>query len=123
VKRALTLRNPRSVVQTLRMGEEDNEFLVEMIAAQTLRADSSGALLAKKPEIDLLLRIAGTTQISRAIRERGAKEGEPFLAVAAGRTPLKTPRGLAGFELPRRDLNDSDRSKIEEAALLDVHRA
>jgi len=123
VKRELSAANPGAVVQTVKESAASNEFFVEMLSAQTLRAESTGGLLAKRPEIDLLLRIAGTNQISRAIREKGAKGGEPFLVMTAGRSAQNLPRGFAGKELMRRELNRAELSRIEKAALLGTRRA
>ncbi len=121
-KRGLGLVNPGAVVQTVRAGSVKNEFLVEMVAAQTLQAEASGSLLAKKPEIDLLLRLAGTTQISRAIGQEGAKKGEPFLAIVAGRAPPSRPPGFNGVELPRKALSRTELARVEAAALLGAEK-
>ena len=67
-KSALSTENPGSVVQAVRLEATDNELFIEMLAAQTFQAMSSGSILARKPEIDLLLRLAGTTQIEKAGR-------------------------------------------------------
>lgn len=122
VKKELASRNPGSLVQTLKPFGEDNEFFLEMIAAQTMRADAAGALLAKKPEVDFLLRLAGTTQISRAIGRIGSKAGDPFLAVVSGRGAISTPRELGPYELERRKLSRRELELIEKAALLDAER-
>ena len=119
-KRKLSLAHPGAVVQAAKRGSASNELFVEMLAAQTLSAETSGSLLAKKPEIDLLLRLAGTNQISTAIREKGVKGGEPFLVIWAGRSELKSPKGFAEKELPRRALNRAELAKVERAALLGV---
>jgi tRNA threonylcarbamoyladenosine modification (KEOPS) complex Cgi121 subunit len=122
-KRELSLRNPEALVQTAKAGDIDNESFLEMLAAQTLRAQSSGALLAKKPEVDLLLRIAGTAQISKAISRNGSREGNPFLAIVAGRKKVRAPPGFASYELGRRKLSEKELDRIERAALLDAERA
>ncbi|HYB06625.1 MAG TPA: KEOPS complex subunit Cgi121 [Nitrososphaerales archaeon] len=123
MKRRLLLINPGSMVQAARAGTVKNEFLVEMLAAQTLQAEASGSLLAKKPEIDFLLRLAGTTQISRAIREHGAREGSPFILVVAGHSEQKGLAELEGMELPRRTLAASELGRVERAALLNAQRS
>jgi len=123
LKRRVALANRGAVVQTAAKGAASNEFFVEMLAAQTLHAESSGSLLARRPEIDLLLRLAGTTQISKAIKEKGAASGEPFLFVVAGRKRPKQVRGLAAQELPRRRLSRNELQRVERAALLDAQRA
>ena len=122
-KGALVRANPKAVVQTLRVGSVKNEFLAEMLAAQTLQAMESGGLLAKKPEIDLLLRFAGTTQISRAIESEGATRGEKFLAIVVGHATPSLPSGFKGVGLPRKRLSRSELARIEGAALLGAGRS
>ncbi len=122
VKLELASLNPGSFVQTGRVKSAENEFFVEMLAAQTLRAGSVGSLLAKKPEMDFLLRLAGTTQISKAIRVQGSTKGEPFLLVVAGPREINSPRGFEAMELPRRKLSKKELDRIEGAALLSALR-
>jgi tRNA threonylcarbamoyladenosine modification (KEOPS) complex Cgi121 subunit len=117
---------PGSIVQAVRADATANGFFVEMIAAQTLRANGTQNLLAKKPEVDLLLRLAGTTQISRAIEQMGAKKGKPFLLVilgpSSGLASLSV-RELGGSELERRELSSDELDRIEQAALLNAQKA
>jgi tRNA threonylcarbamoyladenosine modification (KEOPS) complex Cgi121 subunit len=122
VKKKLLSANPGTIVQAIRPGNVRNEAFIEMLAAQTFAAESSGSLLAKKREIDLLLRLAGTTQISRAIREEGARPGQDFLAINAGTSKLVAPLGYERRELTRDDLTKAELVKIERAALLDARR-
>jgi len=122
-KRLLAGANPGSLVQAVKEGLIGNEVFVELLSAQTLQAQSSGGLLANKPEIDFILRLAGTTQISRAIVDAGAKSGDKFVLVVAGRSTVRRPRGLDGVELPRLKLTDSELERVEKAALLNVERA
>ena len=122
VKLELLKRNPGAVVQTARPDGVKNEFFLEMLAAQTLHAEASGALLAKKPEVDFLLRLAGTTQISKAISQVGSRAGDPFLALIASRSSIVSPEYLAQFELKRNDLSKQELDRVERAALLDVER-
>jgi len=121
LKRDVTASNREAMVQAFRAGSR-NGFFFEMLAAQTLHAASSGTLLAKKPEIDFLLRLAGTSQISVAIRSRGAHSGEPFLLVAAGNRELKGVGDLNGKELARKKLTKTELGHIEKAALLSARR-
>lgn len=94
-----------------------------MLAAQTLGAASSGELLADKPEIDFLLRLAGTTQISKAIKYYGARPGAPFLLVVASRIGVRGASDLVAFELPKRDITVKELARVEKAALLNVKRS
>ena len=122
VKRRASARSRGRMVQTAAGGCASNEFFVEMLAAQTLHAEDSGSMLAKSPEMDFLLRLAGTTQISRAIREKGSAKGRPFLLVVAGRRPGRN-REAPGLELPRRRLSKGELQLIEKAALLNAQRS
>lgn len=118
----LKVANPGSIVQVVRAGSIKNGALAEMLAAQTLRAEDSGDMLAKKPEVDLLLRVAGTTQIARAIKTHGAERGKGLVAINASRADLNVPQGLEGRELPSRPLSSQERLRIEKAALLNAER-
>ena len=123
VKKTVQAKIRGSIVQTVRADAATNGFFVEMIAAQTLSANGTQNMLAKKPEIDLLLRLAGTTQISRAIEQIGAKKGKPFLLIIAG--PESALAGLSakelgGLELRKRKLSPDELEGIEQAALLNA---
>ncbi len=122
LKVRLAAENPGKLVQAARVAGEENEWFFEMLAAQTLGAGSSKSLLAKKPEIDFLLRLTGTTQIARAIERVGARSGEPFILVVAGDTPVRGIRALRRLELGRRELSKTELALIEKAALLSAER-
>ena len=122
VKRRFVEANPGSMVQTSKEGLAGNEVFYELLAAQTLQAESSEGLLARKPEIDFLLRLAGTTQISRAIKDAGAKAGDQFILVVAGRRTIRRPSGIYATELPRLELTAAELGRIEKAALLNAER-
>ena len=123
VKRRVTASPGGDLVQTAGGTTASNELFVEMLAAQTLRALRTGSLLARRPEMDFLLRLAGTTQISKAIRLSGSNAGRPFLLVVAGSKKPKAVSELAGTELPRRELSKAELERVEAAALLGVQRA
>ena len=123
VKRLATTADRGCLVQTAAGRSASNLAFVEMIAAQTVHAEATGSMLARKPELDLLLRLAGTTQISRALRENGAVKGEPFLLMVAGRGRRKGIPGLSAPQLPRRALSKSELDRVERAALLSAERA
>ncbi len=126
LKRKISSGHPRALVQSAKRDAATNAFFLEMIAAQTLRAGATGILLAKKPEIDFLLRLAGTTQISKAIVDVGARKGRPFLLIVAGPGHgLGSLDGSAfeGRELPKRKLSRKELSMVERAALLNVLKA
>lgn len=122
-KSELSSVNGEALVQATKRGALDNPALFGMLAAQTLLAESSGSALARKKEIDFLLRVAGTTQIREAIEEAGAREEEGFVVVVAGVHELKVPPRYEGDELPERRLSNEELMKVERAALLSVEKA
>jgi tRNA threonylcarbamoyladenosine modification (KEOPS) complex Cgi121 subunit len=98
-----------------------------MVALQTLAAARSGSTLADKPELDLLLRLAGTRQIGEALRLAGYKSGGKRLFIVAasqGRDGelLRVKKRLAKerriVALPKRRLEKEDLDYVERAALL-----
>jgi tRNA threonylcarbamoyladenosine modification (KEOPS) complex Cgi121 subunit len=72
--------------------------------------------------MDFLLRLAGTTQISKAIKLYGSTKGEPFLIVVAGPREIKSSKSVKATELPRRKLSKKELDRIEDAALLSALR-
>ena len=124
VKTALLESNPGAVVQTLSSEVGIGAHGLELLAAQTLVAKGADELLAKKPEIDLLLRVAGTTQISRAIKQVGATKGRSFLVVLAsqGNRPPSV-SGSKGRPVARKPLTPKDLASVEAGALLSARRA
>ena len=123
-KASLARACPGAVVLAVRRKVVHNESFAEMLAAQTLEAASSGSLLANKPAIDLLLRLAGTTQIAEAISGAGARKGEPFVVVvAAAEAALEgASPGQGWTRLPRRALTRPEMARVEAAALLAVRK-
>ncbi len=121
---AIRRRYPRLIAQGFSETAATNEFFFEMVGAQTVYAAATGNLLAKKPEIDLLLRVAGTTQISVAISKMGARKGQTFLVAVAGDrrsiAGLKAPAGWV--RLPRTGLTERELVRIEKAALLNARK-
>ena len=121
---------PKLSIQLLSLRHQPNPGRIEMIAKQTIRSRKRGSLLAARPELDLLLRLAGTTQISEAIAKVGYKNSGKKLLVAVG-----TPKDLRKLEKladeNRRtykrsrgtELTSADFEAIEGAALLGVTRS
>ncbi len=122
VKARFQAANRGFMVQTSKADAAGNELLLEMLAAQTLKAEALGSLLAKKPEIDFLLRLAGTTQISLAIRHAGAHRGHEFLVVVAGDSEVQNADGVSARRLPRRELTRDELGRVERAAILNAKR-
>jgi tRNA threonylcarbamoyladenosine modification (KEOPS) complex Cgi121 subunit len=115
--------HPTSLVQTLGVSASFNERLLELLAAQTMAASSGGTLVAKKPEIDFLLRVAGTTQISKAIRKVGSKTKKPFILVVASRRRISKGIGDPEWkELARHGLSGKELDRIELGALLNASK-
>jgi tRNA threonylcarbamoyladenosine modification (KEOPS) complex Cgi121 subunit len=118
---------PGLLVQTVDSAAATNEMFVEMIGEQTLEAGAAGSPLAKKPEVDLLMRLGGTTQIARAILQVGVKRGYEFILVVVGNEAdilkLESTRSKGWERMPRHQLDRDDLQRIERAALLDAERA
>ncbi len=100
-----------------------NALLLEMLAAQTLRACETKNLLARKPEVDFLLRLAGTTQIARAIGEVGSKKGKGFILVIASPERFSYEAGPSAKRLAAHALSPTESDRVEVAALLNALRA
>ncbi len=99
-----------------------NENFFRLIAKQTLTAMDGKSLLARKPEVDLILRLARTTQISQAVNRVGYKEGNRRILIAAGRSG-EVRRFLAsgaarGTRLASSELSERELGWVEEAAIL-----
>ncbi len=122
LRERLATEHPHALVQTLDPGSVPGDFAVRMVAAQTMKAAKSGNLLAKRPEIDFLLRMAGTTQISLALKTAGAKSGEPFVLVIVG-TEAVGLKVEGGRPLPSKSPTREDYMFVEKAALLNAERA
>ena len=122
--RGLRAQHPTLIVQLLAMDSVPPGRAVAMIAEQTLRARRTGAMLADKPEVDLLLRLAGTNQISAAIEKAGYRSGGAMVLVAAGPSPgiralrreLSGDGRIAG--LPDQELDGDALDLVDAAALL-----
>ncbi|MGD0637341.1 MAG: KEOPS complex subunit Cgi121 [Nitrososphaerales archaeon] len=121
---SLRKRHRTIVIQLVRLRKVPESQAVQMIGQQTLRAAETGALLAAKPEVDLLLRLAGTTQISVAIKESGYRAKGELLLVAAGpaRGLSRLRKDLVGdpvYELLEGEtVSASGLGLVERAALL-----
>lgn len=126
VKRRLQRELPAILVQVASHRAVRNEGVVELIAWQSLSAQKAGCLLAKTPEMDLLLRLSGTNQISKAIKESGARRREENVLILAGDLQdYRIPR-LAGLlpkrRLQRRELTEEEIMIVERAAMLNAGR-
>jgi len=117
---------PNLLFQLVDASSGSNERFFRLITAQTLKASGDGSLLAKKPEVDLLLRLARTTQISEAVASVGYKRGEKRILIAAGKkgeVKRMVGSGIAeGRRLPSVELSESEWERVEEAAILSALR-
>ena len=120
-------RYPGLTVQVFAAGREPNLEALEMIATQTLEAARSGSTLAEKPELDLLLRLAGTRQIGEAFGRAGYSSGKKRLfLVAAGkrnsnelrRIEMWTEKDKRFVKVKRTKMRRTDLGLVERAALL-----
>jgi tRNA threonylcarbamoyladenosine modification (KEOPS) complex Cgi121 subunit len=123
----LRKESPKAIIQVFGASRAPNAGAVEMIAAQTLAAAKSGATLAERPELDLLLRLAGTRQIGEAFRRVGYKSnGKRLYMVAASEgtgAALKLLRKRASHDrrfapVAKEAPGKGDLELVERAALL-----
>jgi tRNA threonylcarbamoyladenosine modification (KEOPS) complex Cgi121 subunit len=119
--------SPKVILQVVGASRPLNPSAVEMIAAQTLAAAESGSTLAERPELDLLLRLAGTRQIGEAFRRLGYRSGGKRLFMVAasdgnGAALARMSKRLAKDrrfkEVARKKLAEADLEQVERAALL-----
>src|SRR2546425_11549133 len=126
LKAKLTKSFPDLLFQLVDARSGSNERFVRLVTAQTLKASGDGALLARKPEVDLLLRLARTTQISEALARVGYKRGEKRILIAAGKKEevgRLVASGISeGRRLPSVELSESEWGRVEEAAILSALR-
>ncbi len=127
LKLRLSAKYPSVGVQVAALSSADNETFVELIAAQSIHARLKGTLLARRLEMDLLLRLSGDNQIAAAIAAAGAKKGERNILILLGRAgdlrKIEIENSLAGKRLPRKALSTEELGRVERAALLDSNRA
>ena len=76
---------PKLTIQSISSNYILNKSHVKKIIKLSLSAKKKNNLLAKKLETDILLRFAGTTQISQAISNLGSKKNHNFVIIAIGR--------------------------------------
>jgi tRNA threonylcarbamoyladenosine modification (KEOPS) complex Cgi121 subunit len=124
----LRRENPGLLIQVFG-GRRPRAAVVGMIAAQTLTAARSGSILADRPELDLLLRLAGTRQIGQAFLLLGYKSHRRRLFVVAAseansreikRLARQLSRDRRFVEIQKKPLTEDDLEAVERAALLAV---
>ena len=76
---------PDLVIQAISSNIVLNKEHVKKILSLSISAKQYNTLLSKKLEIDILLRFAGTTQISEAIKNLGITQYQNFLLISIGK--------------------------------------
>jgi len=76
---------PKLIIQLISSNYILNKSHVKKIIMLSLEAKARNTLLSKKLETDILLRFAGTTQISQAIHDVGHKKGQNFMLISIGK--------------------------------------
>ena len=76
---------PDLVIQAISSNFVLNKEHVKKILSLSISAKQYNTLLSKKLEIDILLRFAGTTQISEAIKNLGITQYQNFLLISIGK--------------------------------------
>ena len=126
LKRMMQAAHPALLVQALAPESAGNERLLEMLGAQTLLAAETGSPLARKREVDFLLRVAGTTQIAEAIKIAGVAPGKPFVLVLGGDESqlarLERTDAASWERLERSEPSSEDMARLEKSALLDAEK-
>lgn len=80
----LRRRFPKLVLQIISDNAVYADEHLKWVARQSWHAKDRAIMLAKKVELDLLMRIAGVAQIADALKVAGAKKGEPFIILGIG---------------------------------------
>ena len=81
---SLRIEFPDLVIQTISSNFILSDEHVKKILSVSILAQKHNLLLSKKLETDILLRFAGTTQISDAIKNLGLTSSQNFLLVSIG---------------------------------------
>jgi len=76
---------PKLIIQSISSSYILNKSHAKKIIRLSLEAKRKNILLSKKLETDILLRFAGTTQISQAIHDVGFKKNQNFVIIAIGK--------------------------------------
>jgi hypothetical protein len=126
----LRKESPNAIIQVFGASRAPNAGAVQMLAAQTLTAAKSGSTLAERPELDLLLRLAGTRQIGEAFQRVGYKKknGKRLFMVAASerggaalrRVASRASRDRRFTLVAKKKPGRGDLQLVERAALLAV---
>lgn len=81
----LRLEHPRLRLQAVRSRMVLGGGHLRKVLLLAAESERRGTMISEKLETEILLRLAATTQISRAISEAGVKPGSGFVLVALGR--------------------------------------
>lgn len=120
---------PQLVLQLVSFEKEPNARVMELIASQTVEALESKSLLATKPEVDLVLRLAGTSQIVTALKRVGyGSRGSKILVAIGNRRSASRFQKYAKSQsrklrpLKKSRLDNEDLERVELAALLGAQK-
>ncbi len=75
---------PKLILQAITIDHILSKSHAQKIIAISISSQKNHTLLSKKIETDILMRFAGTTQISRAIKKVGIKSQKNFVLIAIG---------------------------------------
>lgn len=81
---SLRLKYPNLIIQAISSDFILGKSHFSKIILVSLTAQKNQTLLSEKLETDILLRFAGTTQISKAINDLGIKKGSDFFLICLG---------------------------------------
>ncbi|NIP61455.1 MAG: thiamine biosynthesis protein ThiS [Nitrosopumilaceae archaeon] len=76
---------PNLLIQTVSSKFVLNKLHLYKILKISIESQKTNTMLSNKIETDILLRFAGTTQISQAISKAGMKKGNDFVLIAIGK--------------------------------------
>jgi len=100
---------PRLIIQAISSNYILNKSHVKKVINLSLEAKKKKVLLSKKLETDILLRFAGTTQISQAIHDVGVKKDQNFMIIAIGKKSyLNLLFDQIGNNITKKPLKNSD---------------
>jgi len=80
----LRIKFPKLILQAITINYILSKSYAQKIISISIFSEKNHTLLSKKIETDILMRFAGTTQISQAIKKAGIKPQKNFVLIAIG---------------------------------------
>jgi tRNA threonylcarbamoyladenosine modification (KEOPS) complex Cgi121 subunit len=123
----LRTRHAGLLIQVIGASHPPNPAAIEMVATQTFESARSGSTIADRPELDVLMRLAGTRQIGEALSLLGYKAaGKRLFLLAATSKSDDAIQRLGKYvdkrararEIPAKKLTKDDLDQVERASLL-----